>query len=82
MDIHIDKDKTLDKFTNAEIAIRGWCEARGFKRDRFYLVINNKTLKRRDAFKAKRILAALKKEGLLVLAADQNTLPKKIKRVV
>ena len=67
MDICIDKDATLEKFTDAEITVLGWCTARGFKRDRFYHVINNTTLKRRDCIKAKKILKALKKEGLLVL---------------
>lgn len=74
MDIYIDTEKTLQKFSDAEITIVGWCAARGFKRDRFYAVVNNRTLKYRTAIKARKIVEALKRDGLVVLVKGENSL--------
>ena len=73
MDIHIDTEATLERFSAAEIRVKEWCAARGFKRERFYLLVKNQTLKNRNAFIARRVLTALKKEGLLVLAAPAES---------
>ena len=72
--IYIDKDRTLMRFTMAEVSVRHWCATRGFGKSRFYEVVNNTTLKRRDCLQAIKIIQALKKEGLLVLAEKDDTL--------
>ena len=68
----IDTQATLQRFTDSEITVTDWCAARGFKRDRFYQVVKNVPVYTRTAFIARKILAALKKEGLLVLRAPAD----------
>lgn len=72
MNTQIDTEKTLERLTEAEIRIAGWCRARKVSRGRFYAVINGQTLKSRYCYEARRIFSALKKEGLLVLKPDHD----------
>ena len=67
MNVHIDKNSTLGRFTAAGVSVQGWCKTRGFGRTHFYAVLNGTTMKRRDCVKALKIVDSLKKEGLLVL---------------
>ncbi len=78
MDVVIDTKATLQRFSDAEITVSDWCAARGFKRDRFYSVVNNSTMKYRTAIVAKKLFTALKKEGLLVLAPSPDDYSKPI----
>jgi len=71
-DIKIDRDKALMRFTMAEIRVRDWCKARGFGKSRFYDVLAGNTLKYRTCLKAMRVVEALKREGLLVLAKSEG----------
>lgn len=74
MNIKIDTEKTLLRFTASAICVSDWCKARGFKRDRFYSVVGNRSLKNSNAVKALRLMETLKREGLLVLQ-DEEALP-------
>ena len=62
----INKEATLARFTAASIRVSGWCRSRGIERGRFYSVINNKSFKRRDCFKGREVIEALRADGLLV----------------
>ena len=75
--LRLDKDETLMRFTDREITVMAWCESHGFGRSSFYEFLDGTIrFQRRTCITALKIYAALKKEGLLVLAesdhSDQN----------
>lgn len=72
MTTYIDTAKTLQKFSDNEITVVGWCAVRGFQRPRFYEVVNNKVKWTRTAIKSKKIVEALKRDGLLVTSITTN----------
>ena len=72
METKINAEATLMNFTIKEITVVGWCKMHRFDRGLFYKVVNNTIVWRRTAVNARKILEALRSEGLLV--ADETPL--------
>ncbi len=63
---NIDREATLMRFTEKEITVVGWCKMHCFDRGMFYRVVNGHSANTRAAIKSRKILEALRQDGLLV----------------